>query len=209
MKKSFKTLLAVSLMLMGTSVFAQMSDDRAIWTAGGGFTTLSLGGEKGSSVIEGSIPGFYFGVSVDYAFSELEGLTVEPGVYILHYGQSGLEGSTGSESVYDPERSYHANYLCLPVNLKYNLPVDSSFGLALYTGPRFNLGLAGNMFSKGATYPGLKNFDAQWGFGIAATISQAVTFRAGYDLGLTKCWKKNDNEKVRHNDFHIGVGFAF
>lgn len=205
MKKFFTiTLMAAVMMLAGANAFAQK------WTAGGGFTSFSLSGADKKYVMEGSVPGFYFGVNYDYAFSTVEGLTVEPGLYFMHYGKDRTMAFT-SES-----KAYRANYIRVPVNLKYTIPFDANISLSAFTGPRFNLGIGGNMFSKGITYPGLKGIDAQWGFGISAIVVDAVMLRAGYDLGLTKCVKNNtkdhegwDNLKVHRNTFYIGVGFAF
>ncbi len=204
MKKFFTIVLAASMLLLGTNASAQK------WTAGGGYTTFSLGGENAKYVMDGSVPGFYFGVNYDYAFSTIDGLTVEPGVYLMHYGQERTMAFT-SET-----KAYRANYIRIPVNLKYTLPLDGNIMISAFTGPRFNLGIGGNMFSKGATYPGLKGHDAQWGAGVSALVSDAIMFRAGYDYGLTKCVKDNSKDhegwsdlKVHRNTFYIGIGFTF
>lgn len=204
MKKFFTIVLAASMLLIGSNASAQQ------WTAAGGYTSFSLSGSDADKVMDGSMPGFYFGINLDYAFSTIEGLTVEPGLYFVHYGKD-------FTLPYNVEsNAYRANYFRIPVNLKYTFPFASSVSLTALTGPRFNLGLGGNVFSKGITYPSLKNFDAQWGFGVSATIVDAVTFRAGYDLGLSKCVKNKtkhtdwgDNLKVYRNTFYVGVGFAF
>ena len=204
MKKFFTIVLAASMLFLGTNASAQK------WTAAGGFTSFSLSGSDAKYVMDGSVPGFYFGVNYDYAFSTIDGLTVEPGLYFMHYGKDRTMAFT-SES-----KAYRANYIRIPVNIKYTLPFDSNFSFSAFTGPRFNLGIGGNMFSKGVTYPGLKGIDAQWGFGVSAVIVDAVMIRAGYDLGLTKCIKDNnkehegwDNLKVHRNTFYVGVGFVF
>ena len=205
MKKFFTIVLAASMLLIGSNVSAQR------WTAGGGFTSFSLSGSDAKKVMDGNIPGFYFGVNYDYAFSTIEGLTVEPGLYFLHYGQDRTMAFTVVS------KPYRANYLRVPLNIKYTLPFDSNISFSVLTGPRFNLGIGGNMFSKGETYPGIKGFDAQWGFGVSAVIVDAIMLRAGYDLGLTKCVKNNSKDhevawsdlKVNRNTFYVGIGFAF
>ena len=200
MKKIFAIVLAASLMLIGTNASAQT------WTAAGGYTTFNLAGEDSGLVMDESIPGFYFGVNFDYAFSTIDGLTVEPGAFIAHYGKEfGYKGF---------EKSYHANYLCIPVNIKYAIPMEGSFALTAFTGPRFNLGIGGNMFSKGDSYMGLQIGDAQWGVGLSAMLEDAIAIRAGYDFGLSKCTKDNpkvnfDDLKVYRNTIYFGIGFAF
>ncbi|HBH08777.1 MAG TPA: hypothetical protein DDX40_05185 [Rikenellaceae bacterium] len=204
MKKFFTIVLAASMLLIGSNTHAQT------WTAAGGFTTFSLSGPDADKVMDGSMPGFYFGVSYDYAFSSLEGLTVEPGLYFMHYGKDRTMPFT-TES-----KAYRANYFHIPVNLKYTIPFDANIRVSAFTGPRLNFFGMGNMFSKGVTFPSLKNLDVQWGLGVSATIVDAVMLRAGYDFGLTKCVKDNTKHeswandlKVHRNSFYIGVGFAF
>ena len=196
------------LSLLGTSAFAQMAQGEYRMTAGGGFTMFSLTGSDSERVMDEILPGFYFGADIDYAFSTIEGLSVETGGYIMHYGKAFSFNKAEA-------KSYHANYLRIPINLKYEIPMDTDgFALAAFTGPRFNLGLVGNMFSTGVTNMGLMRPDAQWGFGISAIIQDAIVFRAGYDLGITKCIKDNsalgfNDLNVKRNSFCFGVGFAF
>ena len=208
MKRLFTLILAAMLSLLGTSAFAQMAQGEYRMTAGGGFTMFSLTGSDSERVMDEILPGFYFGADIDYAFSTIEGLSVETGGYIMHYGKAFSFNKAEA-------KSYHANYLRIPINLKYEIPMDTDgFALAAFTGPRFNLGLAGNMFSTGVTGMGLMRPDAQWGFGISAIIQDAIVFRAGYDLGITKCIKDNsalgfNDLNVKRNSFCFGVGFAF
>ena len=70
MKKFLTIIMAASMLLIGTNASAQK------WTAGGGFTSFSLSGEDAKYVMDGSMPGFYFGVNYDYAFSTIDGLTL-------------------------------------------------------------------------------------------------------------------------------------
>ena len=208
MKRVYAVILAAFVSLLGTSAYAQLSQGEYRMTAGGGYTMFSLTGSDKSQVFEEMIPGFYFGADIDYAFSTIEGLSVELGAYVQHYGKA--FSFRGADA-----KSYHANYIRIPLNLKYEIPMETDgFALAAFTGPRINLGMGGNMYSTGATYMGIKPYDAQWGFGIAATIQDAIVFRLGYDLGLTKCIKDNttlgyDDANVMRNTMYFGVGFAF
>ncbi len=212
MKRLLTAALAAALLFLGTSASAQLSVGDGRWSAGGGATFFGIAGSD-ASVLEKfgfpkSIPGFYFGASLDYAFSTIGGLSVEPGAYIMHYGKPYKFG------LGDAKKSYHANYLSVPIHLKYAFPTGPEFGIAVFTGPRFNLGLGGNMFSAGKTYPGLMPVDAQWGFGLAVTIQEAVVIRAGYDTGLTNALKDNKDlsyeDVIAHRDtYHVGVSFVF
>ena len=104
--------------------------------------------------------------------------------------------------------------LTVPVQVGYHIVNQSPYSMSVFTGPRFNLGLGGNMFSAGKTYPGLMPVDAQWGFGLAVTIQEAVVIRAGYDTGLTNALKDNKDlsyeDVIAHRDtYHVGVSFVF
>ena len=214
MKRFLTTIAAVVLALAGTGAYAQISDIEGKWSAGGGFSAFSLAGTGADQVEKLGFPslvtGFYFGASLDYAFSPIQGLTVEPGAYIYHYGKSFVFGISDDRKA----KSYHANYLSVPINLKYSFTNGSDFGLAVYTGPRFNLGIGGNMFSTGKTYPSLRPIEAQWGVGLAITIQDAAIIRAGYDTGLLRGIR--DNKDLRYDDvqahrdvFSIGLSFIF
>ena len=213
MKKLIVSLIGVCLLFTGTRASAQISASDGTWSFGGGFSGFTLGGADADAVkrlgFENMIPGFYFGVNFDYAFSSIDGLTLEPGVNIFHYGKAFTFGLA------EDHKSYHANYLQIPVNIKFAFPMDSSpVGMAVYTGPRLNIGIGGNMFSTGKTYPGLKPIDAQWGFGLSVALAEAVALRGEYNISLTNCLRDNkefnfDDEIIRRNSFSIGVSFMF
>ena len=117
MKRLLTAALAAALLFLGTSASAQLSVGDGRWSAGGGATFFGIAGSD-ASVLEKfgfpkSIPGFYFGASLDYAFSTIGGLSVEPGAYIMHYGKPYKFG------LGDAKKSYHANYLSVPLHLKY------------------------------------------------------------------------------------------
>jgi len=213
MKKIIVFLIGVCLLMAGPRANAQISAADGTWSFGGGFSGFTIGGADAEVIkkwgFDSMIPGFYFGVNFDYAFSSIDGLTLEPGVNIFHYGKAFKFGLA------EDHKSYHANYLQIPVNIKYAFPMaDSSFGMAIYTGPRLNIGIGGNMFSVGKTYPGLKPIDAQWGFGLAVALAEAVAIRGEYNISLTNCLRDNkelgfDDEIIRRNSFSVGVSFMF
>lgn len=188
---------AATMLLLGTQAKAQVS-------VGGGFVNTSFSGPDAGIWSDVSLPGFYFGASYNIAFSALEGLTFEPGVYFQHFGKTAEFGGFKLENL-----SFRANYISVPLNLQYALVDTNDIGLGLYTGPRFNFGFIGNAFDK--TRLGFKNVDAQWGVGAALTIAQAVQVRLGYDFGLDKAVKDAEwgsNLKVRRNALHVGVAFV-
>ena len=214
MKKVAIVIVGALMLLSSPKAISQLSNVDGTWSFGGGFTGFSLGGADIQKVrdkgFNSMIPGFYFGASLDYAFSSVDGLTVEPGAYLAHYGKTFKFGTGESD-----HKAYHANYLTIPLNLKYAFPMDdSSFGMAVYTGPRFNIGVGGNMFSTGKNYPGLKPVDAQWGFGLAVTVAEAIVLRGDYAICLTNSLRDNKDLDfndliIRRNSFFLGVNFLF
>lgn len=197
MKKMIIAAFVAVMMLFSSNVSAQ-------WAVGGGFINSGFSGAD--NYLNSSLPGFYVGVGYDIAFSRLEGLTFEPGVYYMHFGKKFTSTIAG---ITIAEKSYHSNYLSVPLNIKYSYEIVPAFKVTGFTGPRFNLGFVGNAFKKiedGGM--GLAIFDAQWGFGVAATYADAIRLSLGYDLGMTKVARGSD-AKMRRNSFHFGVAFLF
>lgn len=214
MKKVLFTLIGACMLLASPKVSGQITNIDGVWSFGGGYSMFNLSGEsaeKAKALGFQPIPGFYFGVMLDYPFSAIEGFTLEPGLNIVHYGKSFIFGNSADKK----NKSYHANFFNIPVNLKYTFPAgDSGFGLAVFTGPRLNLGVGGNCFSTGNTYPAIRPYDAQWGVGLGVTIADAIVLRGEYNFGITKCLK--DNKDIGYNDeiayrntLNIGVSFLF
>jgi len=197
--KKFLVAAVAAMMLFSANAFAQFG-------FGGGFTTLKIGGADKSdyTAITGdySLPGFYFGVNYDFAFSTVYGLTVEPGVYFEHYGKT-IDSFS--------EKSQHANYFKIPLNIKYKYYIDDTIAIGAYTGPRFDFGFGSAMKKIDKLGLGIKPFDAQWGIGVFFSYSDAVQLRLGYDWGLSKVIGGDvyKDKKLRRNGFHIGINFLF
>lgn len=197
MKRIFFAACVSAMMLLGTNAFAE-------WNAGGGFVQTRFGGAD--NYFKTDIPGFYFGLSYDFAFSPLEGLTFEPGLYYMHFGKK-ISYEIGG--VVFAEQSYKANYLSLPLHLKYSYEFGPVFKLTAYTGPRFNFGFWGSAFKKKDGGMGISNFDAQWGVGVAGTFARAIRLGFGYDFGMNKVLKENPEAKVRRNMLYVNLSFLF
>ena len=206
--KRFKILLAVAATLLGgQAAFAQMNG-----TVGLGFATTSFVGADCSPFLS-SLPmrGFYAGVSREFYYSALAGLTFEPGIY--YYYQSAKnelpvpEGATGSKYI-------KMHYISLPVNVKYTVDFTPMLRGAFYTGPVLNIGLFGDLYadkfvtSKSLTEPTrhLTRVNAQWDFGLALTVAEALQLRVGYALGLSRLIPE---QEIRSNTFTVGAGFIF
>lgn len=193
MKKLLTTVLAGVLMLCGTHAYAQIS-------VGGGFThSIFIGPERTFGV---NYSGFYLGASYDVAFAELEGLTFEPGGYYYYFKHNN----------HKPIPDMFMHFLEIPLYFKYTFPLVDDFSIAAITGPRVNLGFAGNTFRKGveigdiSTGDGVRAFDISWGIGTAVTYSNSIQLRLLYDLGMVYSFR---DTKMYRNQISVGLAFIF
>ena len=176
MKKFLTAILVASMLMVGSKASAQT------WTAAGGYTTFSLmGSDVSGSFLEEipAMPGFYFGVNYDYAFSAIDGLTVEPGAYFMHYGK---EYSFGPA-----KRSYHANYVRVGGNMFSK--GETYPGLKLFDA-QWGVGVS-------ALVADAVMFRVGYDFGLTRCIKD------NSDLIAT------ENIKAYRNTLYVGIGFAF
>ncbi len=204
MKKIFAILFAAAALCVSVNASAQSTE----WRAGIGYASVSFNGDDCSSYLkEHSLSGFYIGISKEFYFSTMAGLTFEPGVFFnYHSGKSGYNT--------DP-KFIKMSYLSVPLNIKYSFEASPEFLLGIYTGPVLNIGTGGNVYSKDKFITNtdiadpmhkLTQMGIQWGFGATAAISEAIQIRVGYALGLSRLVKERD---VHNNTFTVGVAFMF
>jgi hypothetical protein len=106
------------------------------------------------------------------------------------------------------------HYVSPPFNVKYTVDFTPGFRGAFYTGPVMNIGLFGNLYEDkfptntsltDATHH-LTRVNAQWDFGLAFTIAEAVQLRLGYAIGLSRLVPE---QEVRPNTFTVGAAILF
>lgn len=212
MKKILTTLLAASMMLAGTSVFAQnlaveagfgLSSTRFNYTLGS--TTADLyGGTLGLSyeipVVEGTI-GFAPGVQVGYFTG----------------GDVNLPFNLG-------KASFNESYLAVPLDLNLHLPISEDMKFLIVAGPTLDLGLTSRAKLKDTSaeydiYDGAlgdmtkyNRFDVLIGGGLGLDVMDAVRFTVRYDYGLINRNGGNLTSgflKVNRSQLKLGVGFLF
>ena len=204
MKKFFAILFAAAALCVSVNASAQSPE----WRASLGYASTSFNGDDCSSYLKDhNLGGVFFGLSKEFYFSTMAGLTFEPGVFFFYQsGKSGLNT--------DP-KFIKMTYLSVPLNIKYNFEASPELLLGLYTGPVLNIGTGGNVFSKDKFITNtdisdpmhkLTQMNIQWGFGATAAISEAVQLRVGYALGMSRLIKERD---VHNNTFTVGIGFMF
>ena len=196
-------LVLAAALLGGTVASAQ-----AEWNANFGYATTNFRGADCSSFLSShSLRGVYAGVTHEFYFSALAGLTFEPGFY--YYYQSGQNDAGRTP------KFIRMQYLSVPLNVKYSFELGPSVMAALYSGPVINAGLVGNLFEDGNFVTNTNPLDAtsrlirvnaQWDFGLAFTFAGAVQVRAGYAVGLSRLIRE---QNIYNNTFTVGVGFLF
>ncbi|MBQ6184520.1 MAG: PorT family protein [Bacteroidales bacterium] len=212
MKIILTTLLAASMMLAGTSVFAQnlaveagfgLSSTRFNYTLGS--TTADLyGGTLGLSyeipVVEGTI-GFAPGIQVGYFTG----------------GDVNLPFNLG-------KASFNESYLAVPLDLNLHLPISEDMKFLIVAGPTLDLGLTSRAKLKDTSaeydiYDGAlgdmtkyNRFDVLIGGGLGLDVMDAVRFTVRYDYGLINRNGGNLTSgflKVHRSQLKLGVGFLF
>ena len=197
MKKIFSTLLAASLMLLGTQVFAQT-------TFNVGYLNSTLATKNTSSGSNGAFAGVSFNIPVS------GGLGVAPGIYYsaLFSKNTELFGfGTGT---------FQEHALNVPVYLNYAFALASDTKFFIFGGPTAQYGLmskvkheVGNVNATVDNYKDsdFNRFNVYLGGGVGF---QAGPFQvtAGYDYGMMNQYKNTD-VTCRRSNIKIGVGFAF
>ena len=218
MKKIFTAVLAASLMLIGTSAFAQFS-------IGAGFVQSTDNVKSGNTKTSTPMNGLYAGASYNITFGD-SGLGLAPGVYysLLTKKDAKEYGGIASTKVDVTE-----HYLSVPVLLNYGFRLGDGFKLGLYAGPTMSYGLASTLRSKadvelpiigkvssdskvdqykeGSEYG---RFDVMLGGGVACEFADMVRFEVGYDYGMLNRYTGKSSDISRHrSQLHAGVAFLF
>lgn len=204
-KKIRIILLAVAL-LGATTAYAQQS-----WSAGVGYSSTTFNGTDCSQFLsKHPLKGFYAGVSHEFYFSALAGLTFEPGLY-FHY-------QSGRNDAEMKPKYIKMHYLSIPMDLKYSFNIATGAMGSLFTGPVLNIGLIGNLYDKGTfkeqgglakdatDLRGLTRANLQWRVGAAVTVAEAVQLRFSYAFGISRLIPE---QEIHNNALTLGLGLLF
>ena len=211
MKKIFSTLLAASLMLLGTQAFAQMSVNAGYLNSSQTFS------ESNSKSINSN--GAYVGVSFNVPISGA--LAIAPGVYYsMITNKSGGAGTIlGIPASASSTFMEHA--VNVPVYLNYGIDLARDTNVFLYAGPTLQYGLASTTtlaggvgeFSADKKYNNYDNsnynrMNVYLGGGIGFQVS-TILISVGYDYGMMNLYKGDNAVKTHRSNIKLGVGFAF
>ena len=212
MKKILTTLLAASMMLAGTSVFAQ---NLAV-EAGFGLSSTRFNYTLGSTTAD--LYGGTLGLS--YEIPVVEGtIGFAPGIQVGSFtgGDVNLPFNLG-------KASFNESYLAVPLDLNLHLPISEDMKFLIVAGPTLDLGLTSRAKLKDTSaeydiYDGAlgdmtkyNRFDVLIGGGLGLDVMDAVRFTVRYDYGLINRNGGNLTSgflKVHRSQLKLGVGFLF
>lgn len=212
MKKILTTLLAASMMLAGTSVFAQ---NLAV-EAGFGLSSTRFNYTLGSTTAD--LYGGTLGLSYEIPVVE-ETIGFAPGIQVGYFtgGDVNLPFNLG-------KASFNESYLAVPLDLNLHLPISEDMKFLIVAGPTLDLGLTSRAKLKDTSaeydiYDGAlgdmtkyNRFDVLIGGGLGLDVMDAVRFTVRYDYGLINRNGGNLTSgflKVHRSQLKLGVGFLF
>ena len=209
MKKIFSTLLAATLMLVGTNVFAQMS-----LNAGYLNSTETVKGNSNSVNSHGAFAGVSFNIPI------AGGLGIAPGVYYsMITNKDTASGSILGISL-SGAKTFMEHAINAPVYLNYGLELSRDAKFFVFGGPTVQYGLASTYKVEGSAggvggQSTINNYDNENYNRLNVYVGGGVGFQAGaiqvtagYDYGMTDL-NKSDNVEAHRSNIKIGVGFVF
>lgn len=205
MKKFFSTLLAASLMLLGTQAFAQMS-------VNAGYLNSTLKTSNTSDNANGAYAGVSFNIPI------ASGLAVAPGVY---YSLLTSKETASLGSVFTGSGTFMEHAVNVPVYLNYGIDLARDTKVFLFGGPTVQYGLASQVKydANVAGVSGSKTFNnyddddfnrlnVYLGGGLGFQVS-ALQITVGYDYGMMNQYKGDNAPQCHRSNLKLGVGFVF
>ena len=205
MKKIFTTLLAASLMLLGTQAFAQVS-------VNAGYLNSTLKTKNTSDNANGAYAGVSFNVPL------AGGLAIAPGVY---YSMITSKETASIGSIISGSGTFTEHAINVPVYLNYGIDLARDTKVFLFGGPTLQYGLASNV-KYDANVAGISgsntvsNYDSEnfnrmnvyLGGGLGFLVG-AFQITVGYDYGMMNQYKGDNAINCHRSNLKLGVGFAF
>ena len=201
MKKIFATLLAASLMLLGTQTFAQIA-------VGGGYMNATEKATVGSFTDKLDLNGIYAGASARFGLDDVVyGLGLAPGAYLDF-----LFGKDGQDKHRDIA-------LQIPINVTYSYELADDFKVFGFGGPALHLGLvkkdvyksggqttSSNYYSKDYG-DALSRFNLLLGLGAGFEVMEKIQVVVGADFGLLNLYQGSGATYKRPTQIKIGINY--
>lgn len=213
MKRIITTILAASMMFIGTTAFAQVS-------IGAGYlneTNKAKVGDNTSNM--GTLNGFYAGIGYD--INEGAGFGISTGLYYSYLtGKASIAGI----SLLSGDITEHA--LNIPVKPGFSVSIGNGLKGFLNAGPTFVCGLSSKVKLLGDLIETdcydkelLSRFDIMVGGAVGADINDLIRISVGYDFGMLDQFGagikgKNDDGSAKDRGYSLNrnrltVGLAF
>jgi len=208
MKKIFTSVLFASLMLLGTSAFAQVS-------VGAGYVNSKYSYKTANNSTADNANGIYAGVEYNIPIGDIFGMSAGVNYEFLKskdYNVSVLSGDL------------QEHYINVPVRLNAGFPLGDEARLFIFGGPTFSYALAGQVdlsvniagFEVGGKYDlyedgGYNRFDVLVGGGVGLDLMDKLRLTVGYDFGMFNKLPKDSSTDVTftRNQLHAGIAFLF
>ncbi len=189
MKKIITTLIAASMMLAGTSAFAQIS-------VGVGY----LGSPEKLSATNMDLSksfymnGLYAGIDNTFQFDQNMGMSV--GVYYVYSAASAASMFETLELVKGVVKgTLNEHFINIPFNLKFGADIQEGLRAFFFVGPTVSCGLSSKVrvnafdiikgdISDNYKHDYFERFDLLFGAGAGLDIADHFRLKAGYDFGL-------------------------
>jgi len=208
MKKFISTLLAASLMLLGTQAFAQMS-------VNAGYLNSTLKTANASSNANGAYAGVSFNIPI------AGGLAVAPGIYYSMLASKSGDAASIFGVTISSSSTFMEHAVNVPVYLNYGIDLARDTKVFLFGGPTLQYGLASTVkydesvgsASGSHTYNNYSNenfnrMNVYLGGGMGFKVS-ALQIIVGYDYGMMNQYKGDNATKCHRSNLKLGVGFEF
>ena len=208
MKKILSTLLAASLMLLGTQAFAQMS-------VNAGYLNSTLKSANTTSNANGAYAGVSFNIPL------AGGIGIAPGVYYSMIGSKSSDGGSIFGVNISGSNTFMEHAVNVPVYLNYAIELAHDTKVFLYGGPTLQYGLASTVKLDGSVgsasgsrtynnydYDDFNRMNVYLGGGMGFQIS-ALQITVGYDYGMMNQYKGDNATKCHRSNLKLGVGFCF
>lgn len=208
MKKILTTILAASMMLLGTTAFAQVS-------VGAGYINSTSKTTYGNNVYTAPSNGFYAGLGYD--INEGAGFGINTGLYFSYlYNQN----SAAIASIVSGTAKQVETYLDIPVRASMSADLGG-LRVGVFAGPVFSLGVTSTTDASASALGievgtgkrdnyadgSYKRFDILVGGGVNVDFN-ALRFTLSYDLGMLNRIDTSDYTRTR-NTLRAGVAFLF
>lgn len=202
MKKFIFSILAASLMLLGTNAFAQMS-------VNAGYLNSSLKQGNSSTGADGAYAGISFNIPISGGFA------IAPGLYysMLTSKKTEFWGAANG--------TFMEQAVNVPVYLNYGIDLARDTKFFVFGGPTAQYGLSSKVkheagsaavtedFYKenGSLRYYLNPFNVYLGGGVGFQAA-AIQITVGYDYGMMNL-DKTGNSDIHRSNLKLGVGFVF